>query len=59
MQHSEEGRTLGNNAFDLIQKRFNCDQMIAETVDMYRQPSAHMPNPAVAGTEAKVEAWKA
>ena len=53
IQHSEEGRTLGNNAFDLIQKRFNCDQMIAETVDMYRQPSAQMPSPAVAGTEAK------
>ncbi len=59
IQHRDEARILGNNAFDLIQKRFNCDEMIAETVEMYRHPSEDIPGSAVIGTEAKVEAWKA
>jgi len=57
MEHREEAAELAEAAFDLIQQRFSCDEMIGETVKIYRQPirSDKADSPIAAPAQSKAE----
>ena len=61
VDHREEAARLADAAFELVQQRFNCDEMIAETVAIYRHavPPAKPGSKVSLSPQAKVEVWKA
>lgn len=60
VDHRREGCRLGQAAFDLVQGKFNCDEMVSETIAVYQQPVPRRKLPRAALAPAsKAEAWKA
>ena len=61
VDHREAAEGLAEAAFELVQQRFNCDEMIAETVAIYRHamPSGKPASQVSISTQPEVEVWKA
>jgi glycosyltransferase involved in cell wall biosynthesis len=61
MENRQAIQQFADAAFDLIQQRFNCEEMIEDTVAVYRQTvRATKGDPAIAlRNPSKVEVWKA
>ena len=61
MENRQASQQLADAAYDLIQQRFNCDEMIDETVAIYRQAvrSGKAGAQVALASSSKVEAWKA
>ena len=61
VDHRQQAEHLADAAFELVQQRFNCDEMIAETVAIYRHaaPPAKPGSKVSLSPQPKVEVWKA